>query len=345
MLVPSSAPSSTGALAPCAIEAVYWFWRHRRDAEASIQLNQGIDGSSSSGADSPRKSVARGGFLLRAHQTIACGDLPLDAGVNVLARIIGLDRVAVAKAPSHAKGASSVASVAAAKILAEAAASKKAALATGASDEFAEAGAAEAEVAGAGDPANDDGTAAPPPLCLFSPRMGFISERARTKDVESNVRALTRLKTLRQHLERLRLLLDLTRKRERFRRQRVACVSAAVESLLPQEVACVPSSAAPASGRAPTAAELFDYQISAVVKAQPSAGPAPTSAAALAVRQQGYSRRRDQARTQAWPGGAPPLFSAMMASAAPATVSAPKGLSKAVDSTPAVAEASACRVA
>jgi len=300
-----------GILSSDILELVYWYWRKKRSTEAQVVQKQHLKNLKEANQEMNQSSVnenfARCGFLLRSHQTVAPGDLPSEASVNVLARIIGLDRVAVAKVPSHSKGASSVPSVAAAKILADAAAAAKKRTAAGGVD-------------GIDDHASVD-PEAPPPLTLFLSRTGVVSDRLRTKDVESNLRALIRMRTLRQHLERLRLLLDLARRREKLRRARLHMISDAIEAVLPVKRSSSSSTISSSSSSAIIAppisisgAEFFDYATSAAATAIPSQGRVRTPqlqsqmSETIAARAITYPRRRNQGRLTTWVNGNPPMY-------------------------------------
>lgn len=306
---PLESEKRQGILSSGILELVYWYWRKKRSTEAQVVQKQHLKNLKEANQEMNQSSVnenfARCGFLLRSHQTVAPGDLPSEASVNVLARIIGLDRVAVAKVPSHSKGASSVPSVAAAKILADAAAAAKKRTAAGGVDGI----------------VDDQATVeAPPPLTLFLSRTGVVSDRLRTKDVESNLRALIRMRTLRQHLERLRLLLDLARRREKLRRARLHMISDAIEAVLP--VQRTSSSTASSSSSSAVIAppisisgeEFFDYSTSAAATAIPSQGRVRTPqlqsqmSETIAARAITYPRRRNQGRLTTWVNGHPPMY-------------------------------------
>lgn len=228
-------PSSSSVLDLRSIDAVYWYWRLKRAGEAiptpaASSLHASSTAASSddrsdgqldrpSGGDGSASDLDVGqqgetathhllgqprnsGFLLRCYQTVSPGELPVEPDVNMLARIIGLDDVNIAlTGPAAGNGAGS------------------AAAADGDDDDTN----IDGSVVAGSDAA--DGCAG---LTLFSPRSGVITHRQREQEVRSNQRALQRMRALRFQLERLRILVDLCRRREKLRRARMASVHAII---------------------------------------------------------------------------------------------------------------------
>jgi hypothetical protein len=153
-------------------------------------------------------------------------------------------------------------------------------------------------------------------LTLFLSKTGVISDRLRTKDVESNLRALIRMRTLRQHMERLRLLLDLARKREKLRKARLLLISDAIEAVLPPlQTSSSSSTVESLATISLSGSDFFDYSTSAAATATPNQGRVVRTpqlqseiSAAVTARALSYPRRRDQshrspgsAGSRSWP--------------------------------------------
>jgi len=129
------------------------------------------------------------------------------------------------------------------------------------------------------------------------------------------------MRTLRQHLERLRLLLDLARRREKLRRARLHMISDAIEAVLPVKRSSSSSTISSSSSSAIIAppisisgAEFFDYATSAAATAIPSQGRVRTPqlqsqmSETIAARAITYPRRRNQGRLTTWVNGNPPMY-------------------------------------
>lgn len=224
----------------------YWLWKRTYDGSLVAPVLIPVSTPSHEPAvtnvsnTSTASAPLRPGALLRCYQTIALGDLPIDTDINMLAHIIGLDSIRVLPLPPGVPigGTSTIINNGSLGTTSGTTSGRKT-LRTNDDDDN-DGPTNDDEVYDDEDEDDDNQTGEIDSnttkqfngLTLYSPRGGILTYKARQRDIQTNERALMRLRMLRHAMEKLRILIDLARKREKVRRNRLTVINNVVQTMV-----------------------------------------------------------------------------------------------------------------